>query len=80
MELLYNGNSGHLSLADTTLRKQLQIGIEIYLFIVDSHYSLKFVEKFQYFCTNNNIMKTYLLDIKGQILRVHIQGQTPYQH
>ena len=54
-------SSGHLSIADTTLGHQWQFYIEIYLCIAHSHYS-----SMQCFCANENIKKTYLLDIKGQ--------------
>ena len=58
--------SGHLSIADTTFGNQWQFCIEIDICIVDIHYQQKFIWKLQCFCTNKNIIKMYLLDIKGQ--------------
>ena len=59
-------NSGHLSIADTTFGNQWQFWIVIDLFIADSHYQSKFITNWQCLCTNKNIIKTHLLNIKGQ--------------
>ena len=59
-------NSGHLSIADTTFGNQWQFCIEMDLCIADSHYQSKFITKLLYLCTNKNIIKAHLLNIKGQ--------------